>query len=168
MGGQRNHFRWIDSELNFDIRHNSHRVYHLYHRSKGKSQNCTVLVRWYQIKWDWQSSLNQSKLKFNCTDSVTNKPLPNTLLFQALLVFLFVCFLREKLTIYTFFPGSSHILVTLFFSNFITLVAWFSVQYFPFARRKWKINKLLSSIFVSSSPKTTKNKVTKMGCKAHL
>ena len=50
--------------------------------------------------------------------------------------------------------------------NLVTLVVWISVQCFPFARQKWKINILLSNIFVTSLPKTTQNEVTKMGWKA--
>ena len=34
-------------------------------------------------------------------------------------------------------------------------------------KTKWKINKLLRNIFVTLSPKTTKNEVTKMGWNAH-
>ena len=34
-------------------------------------------------------------------------------------------------------------------------------------KTKWKINKLLSNILVTSLPKTTKNEVTKMGWNAH-
>ena len=35
-------------------------------------------------------------------------------------------------------------------------------------KTKWKINKLLRNILVTSSPKTTKNEVTKMWCNAHF
>ena len=35
-------------------------------------------------------------------------------------------------------------------------------------KTKWKINKLLRNILVISSPKTTKNEVTKMGYNAHM
>ena len=34
-------------------------------------------------------------------------------------------------------------------------------------KTKWKINKLLRNILVTSSPKTTNNEVTKMGWNAH-
>ena len=44
----------------------------------------------------------------------------------------------------------------------------FSVCKASRARQKWKMNKLLRNIFVTLSPKTTKNQVTKMGWKQHL
>ena len=52
------------------------------------------------------------------------------------------------------------------FGFFVTLVAWFSVQG-KTGKTKWKINKLLRNIFITSLPKTTKNQVTKMGWKQH-
>ena len=69
-------------------------------------------------------------------------------------------------------PSSSHILVTsfLFFCNLLGCVIFctmFSVCNARDGQDEMKMNKLLRNILITSLPKTTKNKVTKMGWNSH-
>ena len=67
-------------------------------------------------------------------------------------------------------PSSSHILVTTFLDfchlrDFLFNV--FCLQG-KMGKTKWKINKLLPNILVTSAQKTTKNEITKMGANAQM
>ena len=64
-----------------------------------------------------------------------------------------------------------------YFGNFVFGFSSLRLRDFPYdvfclqgktGKTKWKINKLLCNILVTSSPKTTKNKVTKMWWNAHI
>ena len=71
----------------------------------------------------------------------------------------------------TFLSGSIHILETSFLVTSSLYLHDFLYDVFRLqgktGKTKWKINKLLRNIFVTSLPKTTKNQVTKMGWKQH-
>ena len=72
----------------------------------------------------------------------------------------------------TSLPGSIHILETSFLVTFSLYLHDFLYDVFCLQgktdKTKWKINKLLRNIFITSSIKTTKTQVTKMEWKQHL